>query len=144
VTLTDWILSLHVLSAVALVGGMTALWALLLATRPRAGGLPGSIAAAIAAPVTAALGLGLLGTIVFGVWLAIDLEAYHPWDPWIVASLVLWLVAGGMGDRARNSFLRTSRGDPDAAAWGPAVRSHAGASAAALLMLVLMIWKPGA
>src|SRR5581483_3011206 len=41
-------------------------------------------------PLTAAVPIGGLGTIVFGVWLAIVDDAYHVWDGWIVAAIVLW------------------------------------------------------
>jgi hypothetical protein len=143
VTLDDWILSLHVLSAAALVGGMGALWAVLLATRPAAAGLPGGAAAAVAVPASAAVGVGLIGTIVFGVWLAISLDAYHPWDPWLVASLVLWLAAGGLGDRSRAAF-RELAGGGGAGDWGRVLRSHAAASVVVVVLLAVMIWKPGA
>jgi hypothetical protein len=38
-------------------------------------------------------------TLGFGIWLAISLDAYHPWDGWIIAAIVLWAVAGGTGAR---------------------------------------------
>jgi hypothetical protein len=145
VGLTDWILSLHVLSAVALVGGLTALWALVLATRPGATALPGSAPQAIAAPATAAVVAGTFGTVIFGVWLAIDLDAYQLWDLWILASLVLWAVGSAFGARSGPAFAKASAGGPDAGDWRrTAVRLHGASSAASLLILVLMIWKPGA
>src|SRR4051812_50166187 len=52
--------------------------------------------AAIGGPLIAA-GAGL--TLLLGIWLAIDLDAYHPWDGWILASIVLWAVGGGTGAR---------------------------------------------
>ena len=144
-SLTDWLLSLHVLSAVALVGGLTALWALVLATRPEADALPGSTPQAIAGPATAAVVAGTFGTVIFGVWLAIRLDAYQLWDGWIVASLVLWAVGSALGARGGNAFAKASAGGADARDWRrSAVRLHSASSAASLLILVLMIWKPGA
>jgi hypothetical protein len=130
VTFTDWLLSLHVLSATALVGGLAALWAVVLATRD------GTAAMTLARPASAAVAVGMIGTIVFGIWLALDLDAYEIWDGWIIASLVLWVVGGGLGDRAGRAFAAGNRQS--------AVRLHTVSSAVALLILVLMIWKPGA
>jgi uncharacterized membrane protein len=145
VTLSDWLLALHVLSAAALIGGLTALWAIILATRPPRAGLPSNVTAAVVRPATAATLVGILGTVVFGVWLAIDLDAYHVWDPWIVAALVLWALGSGIGDRAGRAFARLAADGADAAdAWREGTRLHAVSSAAALLILILMIWKPGA
>jgi hypothetical protein len=145
VSLTDWVLSLHVLSAFALMGGLTALWALVLATRPGADGLPGTAPQVIARPAAIAVGAGVLGTIVFGIWLAIDLDAYKVWDLWILASLVLWIAGSALGSRSGTAFEKVAAGGPDAADLRRlAVRLQAGASVAFLLILVLMIWKPGA
>ena len=143
-TLTDWILALHVLSAFALVGGMTALWTLVLATRGEAG-LPGNVPQALAQPAVAALIAGIFGTVFFGVWLAIDVDAYHVWDPWIVASLILWLVVSALGSQSGAAFRRVALGGSDARdSWRRGVRLQAGSSIAALVVLILMIWKPGA
>jgi uncharacterized membrane protein len=145
VSLIDWILALHVLSAAALIGGLTALWAIVLATRPGSGQLPSSLTTTLVRPATAATMIGILGTVVFGVWLAIDLDAYHVWDPWIIAALVLWAVGSGIGERAGRAFARVAADGSDAAdAWREGTRLHAVSSAAALLILILMIWKPGA
>jgi hypothetical protein len=145
VSLTDWILALHVLSAVALIGGMTALWALVLATRPSTPGLPGTVPQALARPAVAALIAGIFGTVFFGVWLAIDLDAYHPWDPWIVISLVLWVIVSALGARSGSAFDKVAAGVTETADhWRQGVRLQGGASLAALIVLILMIWKPGA
>ena len=144
-SLIDWILALHVLSAAALIGGLTALWAIVLATRPGSGQLPSNLTTTLVRPATAATMIGILGTVVFGVWLAIDLDAYHVWDPWIIAALVLWAVGSGIGERAGRAFTRVAADGSDAAdAWREGTRLHAVSSAAALLILILMIWKPGA
>jgi hypothetical protein len=145
VSLTDWVISLHLLSAAALVGGLTAVWSLVLATRGGPEGVPGAVPAAIARPAAVAVGVGTLGTIIFGVWLAIDLDAYQLWDLWIVASLVLWLVGSALGSRAGAAFEKVAARVPDAVDWRRrGVLLQAGASVAFLLILVLMIWKPGA
>ena len=81
------------------------------------------------------------GAIVFGIWLAIDDDAYQLWDGWILASLVLWAVADGPGARGGQEFER----DPVGGRSRPAIRHQAHhARSRVLVILVLMIWKPGA
>ena len=42
---------------------------------------------------SAAVVAGLVLAIGFGIWLAILRVAFHPWDGWVVAAIVLWCVA---------------------------------------------------
>src|SRR3712207_7230307 len=41
---------------------------------------------------------------VFGVWLALDLDAYEITDAWILIALALWLIAAGAGTRVGMAF----------------------------------------
>src|SRR5919108_3368601 len=41
--------------------------------------------------------VGGLGTLVFGVWLALYLDQYDFFDGWILGALALWFVATGLG-----------------------------------------------
>lgn len=143
--LLDWVLALHVLSAVALVGSLAVFWALVLATRPGAALLPAEAAGAFGRPASYMIGVGTLGTIVFGVWLALDIDAYEIWDGWILASLALWAVGTETGRRSGGEFTRATIGGASASeASRRAVLLLAASSVATLLVLVLMIWKPGA
>ena len=54
-------------------------------------------------PMTA---IGGTGTLIFGVWLAISLDDYEPWDGWILASLVLWVIAAVSGETAGARYKR--------------------------------------
>src|SRR5436190_5154347 len=45
-------------------------------------------------------GVGGLGTLVFGVWLALNRPQYEIYDGWVIAALVLWVLATGSGARA--------------------------------------------
>ena len=54
----------------------------------------------------------MMVALVFGIWLAIDLDAYQLWDGWILASLVLWADGGWAGGKAGKAF----EADPVAAA----------------------------
>ena len=137
--LYDWLLFLHVLGAFLAVGALTALWALILGTRgteplfdPPSALTFGRIAGIL-------VGVGLMVALVFGIWLAIDHDAYQLWDGWILASLVLWAVGGWAGGKAGKAFEADPVGGRAAG-----IRYQAINSVAVLVILVLMIWKPGA
>ncbi len=138
--LYDWLLFLHMLGAFLAVGAMTALWGLILGTR--------SAATALIDPPTAMtygrffgilVGVGMIAALVFGIWLAIDVEGYELWDGWILASLVLWAIGGWAGGQAGKAF----EADPIAGR-ARGIRFQTINSVALLLILILMIWKPGA
>ena len=136
--LYDWLLFLHVLSAFLVVGSLAALWALILGTREPAL-LDADSAMGYGRVFGPLVGVGMTGVIVFGIWLAIDVDAYEVWDGWILASIVLWAVAGWLGGKAGKEF----EGDP-VAGRASGIRYQAITSVLILAILVLMIWKPGA
>ena len=158
-TLDDWLLALHVLSAFALVAALVLFWILIVATRnldtPGPTIAVGRVAIVGSATVTA----GIAGTIAFGVWLAISLDAYKVWDGWVIAAIVLWAVAAGTGGRAGKEYTRAfdrARELDAAGQTGPDSellalnRTTQGlllqtiSSVVTLLILIDMIWKPGA
>ena len=154
----DWILAFHLISAVALIAAVT-MFSVTIAAVWRSDdpaavtsfmrvGLVGNILVTI----------GSLGTIIFGVWLAISLDAYQVWDGWVIAAIVLWAVAVELGRRAgklyggagmeaeRLSAAGTETSPVVAETFGAsrAVQFHAASSLLVLLILIDMIWKPGA
>lgn len=85
-------------------------------------------------------GVGGLGTLLLGIWLAIDVEGYDPWDTWILIAIALWFVAYGASEAA-------DRGGREALAGAgalaqQAVAAHWVRTALVLLLLADMIWKP--
>lgn len=143
----DFLLLVHVLSAFALLGATAALWAIVLATRPARPRLSAATAALLLRPTTGVVIVGTLGTLVFGVWLAIYLDEYQPWDGWIVASLVLWLIGTITGARSGNEYNAAgTAGDPTDAArlWNRGNVLSVISTVAVVAVLVLMIYKPGA
>lgn len=137
--LYDWLLFLHVLSAFVVVAALTALWGLVIATRPGATGLDGEDAGRFGAVAGPLVGAGMMASLVFGIWLALDADIYDLLDGWIIAALVLWAIAGWAGSESGKAF----QADP-VAGRAKAVRLHTIATVAILVILVLMIWKPGA
>jgi hypothetical protein len=159
VDLDAWILALHVLSAFAYVAAMVVFWVLIVAVR-RTDIPEDTIRMDPVAKIgNVAVGIGAGGTIVFGIWLAFSYGGYDIWDPWIIAAIVLWAVAGALGQRTGAEFnagLAKAKELQAAGRTGPSaellainrtqrgVVLHAAASAVLLLILVDMIWKPGA
>jgi hypothetical protein len=140
----DWLLFLHVLSAFVLVGALTAFWALVLATRPGRELFGGAVSLRMARPPSIAVAIGFAGTLIFGIWLAIYLDEYQVWDGWILASIVIWGIGGFAGDRSGRALTPVGNVYPTPEARRRGVLLHAVSSLAALAILVLMIWKPGA
>ena len=122
----DWLLFLHVLAAFMLVATVVGYSAVVLgaAAPPRT-----------LSVVNVLWDVGGLGTIVFGIWLAIDVDGYQVWDGWVLGAIALWAAATELGRRSRAAL---DEGQ------GPVARWHWLRSVAVLGILVLMIWKPGA
>jgi len=81
--------------------------------------------------------VGGLGTLILGVWLALDVDGYEVWDGWILGAIVVWAFATESGRRARVEF---ESGD----AAGRASLMHWLRTVLVIALLVLMVWKPGA
>ncbi len=155
----DWMLALHVLSAFSYIAGVVLFWVLIVAVR-RTDTPEGTLRFAPFTRVAdAAIGIGAGGTIVLGIWLAFSVGDYDIWDPWIVAALILWVVAAGIGQRTGKAYLVAVKKAQELNAAGQTGpngdllalnRTSQGlalqslASLVLLLLLVDMIWKPGA
>jgi hypothetical protein len=159
VSLDDWLLALHVLSAFAYVAGIVLFWVLVVAVR-KTDTPDGTIRMEPIVKVgNVAVGIGAVGTILLGIWLAFALDGYAIWDGWIIAAIVLWAIAGGIGQRTGAAYMQgmTKAKELDAAGQsGPNTellalnRTSTGllmqslASIVLLLILLDMIFKPGA
>ncbi len=89
--LNDWILALHLLAAFALVGAEV-IFSIQLASLWRTESTARVTSFMTLSRVATAMVIaGTLGTIVFGVWLAISIDGYELWDGWIIAAIVLWV-----------------------------------------------------
>lgn len=101
--------------------------------------------------------VGMVVALVFGLWLVADVDFVGWGDAWVIIAVILWFVAnalGGVGGRREkqtrelaeqlaaqgdqpSSELRAMQRDPMtlALSWGSGV--------IVLVILILMIWKPG-
>jgi uncharacterized membrane protein len=147
---------LHIAAAFLLVGGSTTAAILnVLALRSE----KPSEAAALLKLIRRALPMifaGVLGTLVFGVWLW-HYIGYGIGTGWIWAALVFWILASALGGRGgrhqekvrevaereaaagdtMSGELRAMLRDPKALA------VNYGAGVATIAVLVVMLWKPG-
>jgi uncharacterized membrane protein len=153
----QWLLALHVTSAFLLLGGATigGIFSLLAWKRER----PSEVVLLMRLTQIAvvAIMLGVAGTLVFGLWLVHE-TGYGWGDGWIVAALLLWLAGSALGGIGGNREKETRQLGERLAAEGDAPSSELsarlrdpvtnllswGSGVAMLLVLVLMIWKPGA
>jgi uncharacterized membrane protein len=157
VELYDWLLSLHVLAAFAWVAALVLYTVVIVAAWGSS--VPSDVVRMfrITRVGDALIAVGMIGTIVFGIWLAID--EYEIWDGWIIAALILWLVSGAVGgqvgkvyngvrDRAK-ALLEEGR-DAPSPELSAMLRSQRGLVLHVLMillvlaLLVVMIYKPGA
>lgn len=158
-TFQSWIFSIHLLFAATLVGGLVMSWILVVASRSvdeAAATLNFNRVAMVAVAATA---LGLLGTIVLGLWTAILRPQFHPWDGWVIGAIVLWGIASAAlagsfveyrkpAEKARE-LIAAGHAGPSAelvalqrTLTGLALRVLA--SVAIVLIVIDMVYKPGA
>jgi uncharacterized membrane protein len=156
VSKTDWLLMLHIAAAFCLVGGSVTAGILnalaIRAERP-------SETAFLLKLIRYALPLifaGVIGTLVFGLWLWHDL-GFSFGTGWIWAALVFWALASALGGRGGRYQERSrelaerlaAAGDTSTDELRALLRNRTGlalsygAGVATLAVLVLMIWKPG-
>jgi hypothetical protein len=155
----DWIFSLHLLFAATLVGSLVMTWIVVVAMY-RLDTADATLSLNRVAMVgSAAIVVGLVGAIGLGIWLAILRDAFHPWDGWVIAAIVLWAIATiavlrsfveyakpvakaralvASGETGPNAELTALNRTPT----GLLLRGLA--SAAIVLIVIDMIWKPGA
>ncbi|HEY7630303.1 MAG TPA: hypothetical protein VH817_06380 [Thermoleophilaceae bacterium] len=126
----DTLLFLHVLSAFALVITVVVFSAFALGT---------ATDTRILSVGNVMWGIGGLGTLVFGIWLAIYVKGYQVWDGWVIAAIVLWAIATEFGRRAQEGFANAAGSERSRA-----VLMHWLRSLTVLALLVVMIYKPGA
>jgi hypothetical protein len=131
VSLYEWLLFLHLLTAFLLVAGVVGFGVLVFGRDDAA------VVRALAPPAMALWNVGGLGVIVFGVWLALEVDGYELWDGWIIAAIVLWFIGSGAGGQL-GAAVREGK-LPVGARTQVAVMSLT-----TLLLLIDMIWKPGA
>ena len=153
----QWLLVFHVSGAFLLIGGGAVAAALNLAALGRERPSEILLLFGLIRVAVVSIMLGALLTFVFGLWLVNEAD-YGYGDGWVVAALVLFILgnaAGGIGgrrDERTAGFARelASSGDAPSAELRARVRDPIslalsyGSGLLLVVVLALMIWKPGA
>ena len=155
----QWALALHVLAAFAYVAGIVLFWVLVVAVRRVDTPEETMRMEPIVKVGNIAVGIGGVGTIVIGIYLAFAVDSYAIWDGWIIAAIVLWAISAALGQRTGAAYMQGMNKARELDAAGKAGpdegllalnRTQTGlilqslTSLAVLLILLDMIFKPGA
>jgi hypothetical protein len=129
----DWLLFLHLLAAFATVTVVVLLTTIAIVGAPA---LP------LSGLARRLWDIGGAGTLVLGVWLALN-QDYSLLDGWILAAFALWIVAAGTGTRVGLAFKEAQ--DSGNVVTDTRIRTlHIVMAISVLLLLIVMIYKPGA
>jgi uncharacterized membrane protein len=128
------LLFFHVLSAFLLFGAVVIYSAFVL-------GAPVDPRARMIAEIL--WGVGGVGTLALGIWLALYLDAYKIYDGWIIAAIVLWFLATGTGARTSRELQPATDGGPVAIDSRTAAM-HWLRTLFVVVLLLVMVYKPGA
>jgi uncharacterized membrane protein len=156
----DWLLFLHVAAAFALVAALVVYWVIAIAGRGVDRPVESLRYFRVARPANVLVIAGSIGTLIFGIWLAIHVDGYSVFDGWILAALALWVIATVTGQRGGVAYAEAQKlasrleGEGRADESSPELRAlltdrramwlNIVSSLAVLLLLVDMIYKPGA
>jgi uncharacterized membrane protein len=157
VTKYDWLLLFHILGAFLLFSGSIVAGILQFAATRRERPSEIALLLGLMQPAVIAIGVGAIVTLGLGLWLADD-AGYGIGDGWVIAAIVLWVVANALGSAGGKPLGRAAElaqrlaadGDRPSEQLQGAVADRRAlvlsyASFAALVaILVLMVWKPGA
>ena len=155
----DWLLFLHITGAFLLGGGVVTAGAFNIAAQTRR--KPSEIALLFGLTRWAVIPiiLGGLLTLTFGLALvSVAPWGYHYTQGWVIAAVLLWFLGMGMGegggrrDRKAHELAerRAASGDEPSAELQARLRDPIslvlsyGSAVVILVMLVIMVWKPGA
>jgi uncharacterized membrane protein len=153
----DWLLMIHVTGAFLFLGGGAAAGILNLrawyAERPSEVALLLRLISRVAVP---AIGIGSVTSLIFGIWL-VHHAGYSYGAFWVWAAIVLWAIAAALGGRGGTYQSRAgieagrlaAEGDTMTPELRALVRNPVGnalsygSGLTLVLILILMIWKPG-
>jgi hypothetical protein len=155
----DWIFALHLLTAATLVGSLVMSWIVIVALSMTDTADVTLSLNRVAKVGTTATIAGIVGTISLGIWLAILRDAFHPWDGWVIGAIVLWGIATAALLRSFVEYAKPAAKARELVASGQTGpnaelialnRTSTGlllralASVAVVLIVIDMIYKPGA
>jgi uncharacterized membrane protein len=152
----DWLLFLHVLGAFLVLGGAVLAGVFNFAALRRERPSEIAMLSKFARVGVVSIGIGMVLTLVFGLWL-VHHVGYGWGQTWIVLALVLWVLANALGGIGGGREKKTrelaerlaAEGDAPSAELTARLRDPVwlalswGSGIVILVILALMIWKPG-
>ena len=153
-----WLLVFHVLGAFLVIGGAVFSGVLNFFAMQRERPSEVVVLCRMVRIAVSSIAVGMTLTLVFGLWLIGDLDFVKWSDAWVIIALILWVVAnalGGVGGK-REKATRELAEQLAAAGDAPSVELRArmrdpltlalswGSGLVVIVILALMIWKPGA
>ena len=105
----DWLLFFHIAAAFALVAALTTFWTVAVAARGVERPVDSVRYFRITKPANILVIVGTIGTLLLGIWLAIDADAYQVWDGWVIAAIVLWAISAGTGQRGGQTYAEAEK-----------------------------------
>jgi uncharacterized membrane protein len=153
----ELLLFLHVTGAFLFLGGLVMAFVLGVAAQRRERPSEIALLYKLTARLGVTFGLGFFMLLIFGLWL-VHVAGYSFGDGWVIGALVLFVLSIALGGIAgpRDKATRVlaeelaAAGDQPSAALKARLRDPVtlalgnGSALAAVAVLVLMIWKPGA
>jgi hypothetical protein len=160
VSLYEWLLFLHVLAAFTLVSALVVFWTIGIVARKVDRPSESLRYFRVAMPANILVGIGTVGTLIFGVWLAIERDEYQVWDGWVLGAIILWAISTEFGRRGGTVYAEAAklaarlsgegRGDEPSVELRTLLQDRramvlqALSSLGVLLIAIDMIYKPGA
>lgn len=152
----DWLLFLHVTGAFFALGGVVMAGVFNVATLRRERPSEIALLFRLTRAAVASIGIGMVLTLVFGLWL-VHYLGYGWGQTWIVLALVFWVlsnavggIGGGREKRTRELAERlATEGDEPSAELSARLRDPVwiglswSSGALMVAILALMVWKPG-
>lgn len=152
-----WLLLFHMTGAFMVVGGATLAGIFNLAALRRERPSEVVVLFRLTRFAVTSITLGMVVALVFGLWLVVDLDFVKWSNAWVIVALILWVLAnalGGMGgrrDKATRDFAEqlAAQGDQPSPELRARLRDPVslalswGSGVVVIVILVLMIWKPG-
>ena len=152
-----WLLLFHMTGAFMVVGGATLAGIFNLAALRRERPSEVVVLFRLTRFAVSSITLGMVVALAFGLWLVVDLDFVKWSNTWVVVALILWVLAnalGGMGgkrDKATRELAEqlAAQGDQPSPELRARLRDPVslalswGSGVLVIVILVLMIWKPG-
>ena len=152
-----WLLLFHVTGAFMVVGGATLAGIFNIAAMRRERPSEIVVLFKLTRIAVVSIMLGMVVALAFGIWLVADLDFVKWSNTWVILALILWVLAnalggqGGRRDKATRELAEqlAAQGDQPSPELQARLRDPVtvalswGSGLAVVVILILMIWKPG-